>query len=381
MHFATIVSDAVDDATQQAYLDVFRVFVEQKNRETRHETHRAANAPWHRAWKFRPYRKWVLHVWEVKGPPETWPGQLQALLSARPVFAVLGGLAPGRWQPIHEFCETSSLPCLFPITALPVADDSAYYSMYFSKGMQLEADVLASHIAGSHDAMQQVVQVYESGDPRSSQAAARLRQRLVGRGRAVVDIELPEGSRPPAEFWSDVVQDRTDGPLVLWSSAPALEALWVWLSEGVPKPEQVYLSTTLFGESASPIPASIRERVNFVHPVALPRDQSLLLSRSNGWLRANRILAPGAARIQGDALFTLKVAGEATRMIRGYFNREYFLERIEHMIENATFTSVYPTVSLAQGQRFVSKGAYIARYDEERAELVAVSDWVVTDSR
>lgn len=381
MHFATILSDAMDDATRQAYLDVYRLFIDQKNRETRHETQRAANAPWHKAWKFKPYRKWVLHVWEVEGPPETWQGQLDALLAARPVFAVLGGLAPGSWEPVHEFCESSSLPCLFPITDLPVSDESGYYSMYFSRGMKLEAEVVAWHLARSHAATQPVVQVYGGDDPRSGQAAARLRQQLLGQGREVVDIEVPGSGPPPAEFWSGVLQRAPAGPMVLWLSDEMLAGLWAQLSERAPAPQRIYLSTTLFGYAASQIPASSRHSVNFVHPAALPREQSLLLARSDGWLRANRILAPQAARIQADALFTLKVAGEAIRMIRGYFNREYFLERIEHMVENATFTSVYPTVSLAQGQRFVSKGAYIARYDEDKEDLVAVSDWVVTDSR
>ncbi|MDH3281145.1 MAG: hypothetical protein OEQ18_08445 [Gammaproteobacteria bacterium] len=42
--------------------------------------------------------------------------------------------------------------------------------------------------------------------------------------------------------------------------------------------------------------------------------------------------------------------------IRGFCNREYFLERIEHTVDNACYTSVYPHVSLAPEQRFVFKG-------------------------
>jgi hypothetical protein len=64
--------------------------------------------------------------------------------------------------------------------------------------------------------------------------------------------------------------------------------------------------------------------------------------------------------------------------MRGFFNREYFLEGIEHMAENATFTSVYPGVSLAPGQRFISRGAYIAQFPATGSDdLAAVGAWIV----
>ena len=67
--------------------------------------------------------------------------------------------------------------------------------------------------------------------------------------------------------------------------------------------------------------------------------------------------------------------------MRGFFNREYFIERIEHMAENATYTSVYPAVSLAPRQRFVSRGVYIARFRPDGdGALVAVTDWLVPGS-
>ena len=379
MHFATIVSDSVDPATRQAMLDVYRVFVEQKNRETRHETDRATNAPWHRAWKFKPYRKWALHVWELQGPPDTWRQQLDRLLEAQPVFAVLGGLVEGEWRPIHEFCEASTLPCLFPVTDLPVIDEDDYYTVYFSRGMTLEADVVASDLARDPDPMMRpVVQVYRSDDPRSRTAAQRLRGRLEAQGRPVVDIALDGTASPGPEFWASVLEQSVGASLVLWLSEHQTDALWVAGADG---PARVYLSTTLFDHAGADMPDAWRGRVLFVHPSALPQRQRRLLARSNGWLRVNRIQSPQAAWIQGDALFTLKIAGEAVRMIRGYFNQEYFLERIEHIAENAVFTSIYPTISLAPGQRFLSKGAYIAQYGQEGSnELVAVSDWIVANS-
>ena len=75
---------------------------------------------------------------------------------------------------------------------------------------------------------------------------------------------------------------------------------------------------------------------------------------------------------------TLKMAGQGLVHIRGFFNREYFIERIEHMVDNANYTSVYPHISLAPNQRFVSKGYYIAQLDSgNQARLQAVSEWLI----
>jgi hypothetical protein len=64
--------------------------------------------------------------------------------------------------------------------------------------------------------------------------------------------------------------------------------------------------------------------------------------------------------------------------IRGFFKRDYLLERIEHMAENASYTSVYPRFSLAPGQRFLSRGAYITQFEPGGSgKLVAKTDWKV----
>jgi hypothetical protein len=104
-----------------------------------------------------------------------------------------------------------------------------------------------------------------------------------------------------------------------------------------------------------------------------------LLMRSTGWLRSRRIYAPEEKQVQANAYFALKMAGGALKGIQGYFDREFLLEGIEHMVDNANYTSVYPRLSLAPEQRFVSKGCYIARLSED-GSLVAVTDWLIPGS-
>ena len=107
-----------------------------------------------------------------------------------------------------------------------------------------------------------------------------------------------------------------------------------------------------------------------------------LLARSTGRLRVKRIYSPAEKQVQANADFALKMAGGALTNIRTYFSREYFLERIEHTVDNAVYTSVYPRISLAPDQRFIAKGRYITRLSADGAgTLKAVTDWLIPGSR
>ena len=102
--------------------------------------------------------------------------------------------------------------------------------------------------------------------------------------------------------------------------------------------------------------------------------------RSTGWVRAKRIYSSEDQLIQANAYFALKIAGGSLSFIHTYFSREYFLESVEHMIDNAIYTSIYSHLSLAPEQRFVSKGGLIAGLDSAaNGKLIAVSDWLVPD--
>ncbi len=376
LHLATIVGDAVPAETRKALLDVMQVYVEQKNTETRYESERAAHAPWHKDWMYKPYRKWVLHVWELHGPPEQWSEQLQAQYQAHPVFAVLGGVAPGSWRPIHEFCNRENLPCLFPTTDLPVIEENDFYTLYFSEGMALEGRTVAAHLTDDMPAVKSVVQVYRTADPRASAAAEALRKALsVPEGVKARNAPVPEGDPAPQSAFVE------EDVVVLWLSPKDAAGFWKSL-DTAPAPARIYLSTSLYGTALEDIPNSVRDRVYVVHDQELPEKLPTRLTRSTAWLRARRIYAPQQARVQADAYFALKLAGGALRDIRGFFSREYFIERIEHMVDNAVYTSVYPHVSLAPNQRFVSKGCYIAKLSPHGdAHLIPVTGWSASEAK
>jgi hypothetical protein len=101
IHFATVVTSSNSAEENKALIDVMEQYVEQKNIETRYEGKRAKNAPWHKEWLYKPYRKWRVHTWELKGDPESWPEQLQNFYLKQPVFALLNGFVPQSWEYVH----------------------------------------------------------------------------------------------------------------------------------------------------------------------------------------------------------------------------------------------------------------------------------------
>jgi hypothetical protein len=376
MHFATIIAGPVAPSVRKALVDVMQVYVTQKNSETRHETFRAENAPWNKKWLFEPYRKWVMHVWELKGPRETWPDQLAALYHEQPVFAVLSGVGDGSWQPMHDFCQANQVPCLFPTTDLPVIAEDDFYSIYLSKGMTLEGKMVNRHLRDLALAELPLVQVYRSGDLRAETAAKGLQGSR--HAAAVKNFTWDQAASPPdLAFWQRVLQEAGSDPLVLWMDNEALANLWPLLEkrhEAAP----IYLSTSLYGTAPGNLPMTLRDRVFLVHRSELPSRTARLLLRSTGWLKVKKAYAPEAAEVQANAYLALKVVGDALTHIRGYFFRDYLIERIEHSVDSAPYTSVYPRISLAPSQRFASKGGFITQFSKtSKPTLVAVTDWLI----
>jgi hypothetical protein len=262
-----------------------------------------------------------------------------------------------------------------------VIDERDFYTVYFSRGMPLEADAVADHLADEGRPGAPVVQVYRAGDPRAESAAAALRRRVTGRGGQVTDIAIGTPEAGSDHFWPSTLARADGGTAVLWVDAHDLgDAL---AAQAGPGPERIYLSSTLYGIEPGRIAPESLGRVYVVHARETPARMRVLLARSTGWLKANRIYAPDSLEVQANAFFALKITGEAIQGMRQFYVREFMLERMEHLMENATYTSVFPRLTLAPGQRFVSKGAYITQFPADGTggkDLTSVTDWAVPGS-
>ena len=352
IHFATVVSSSMDPDRRAAMLDVMTAYFRRKNSEVRGLRARPGHSPWHHDDFEDTWREWVLHVWELAGPSATWGEELAAHYRKQPVFALVGGLVEGRFAPVHDFCETVEVPCVFPVTDLPVTSRTGAYTLYLSRGLTGEAEAMARRLAAVDDGAR-IVQVYRDGE-RSRIPARALAGALAP--REVIDRRLAPEETPDADFWRGLTEDRGARILVLWlpeSDLAGLESL-----AGGPL-RKIFLSTSLAGETprfGSPLAAKIR----FVHRFALPGREGPRIYRVRGWLRS-RGVAARHERLQLTTYFALSVADHALTHLVTRYDRDFFVESVEHETENALNPGSFSRLSLGPGQRFASKGSWIVK--------------------
>jgi len=369
LHFSTIITPDVEPDRRRAMLDVLQAFFRDKNGSTRKEARRRDARS---EQMYLAYRTWVLHVWELTGAPETWGDQLEAYYREQPVFAVIGGLGSGSWQPVHAFCEGTGVPCVLPDVDYPVVE-GGYYSMYFSRGIALEADVLARQLAETQ--ADRIVQVFRD-DETGRVPAQALREALERRGIEALDDRPVSGEGPlRAVAWAGILRDARPATLVVWLDPADVQGL---AATGPPPAglQNVYLSASLSAMQHAGLPDGWLDRVRMVYPFALPAHRERHLARLNVWLRARNI-ALADARTQANAYFAATVIGDAMSHIGENFSRDYFIERIEQMAETSLSPSIYPRLSLGPGQRFASRGGYILGFPRGAATPVPISDWLI----
>jgi hypothetical protein len=178
------------------------------------------------------------------------------------------------------------------------------------------------------------------------------------------------------DFWRELLHGAEQAVMVLWLRTSDLKSLEA-LADADPVPRRIYISSSLVGHDWPSWPGRFGERIWLAHPFALPDPAPRGVARSKAWLKAKGIKMTDK-RLQANTHFAVTVAAGAMRHIIDNFSRDYLVERIEHQLENALLTSVYPHVSLGPGQRYASKGCYIAKLPERGAKrLSAVSGWLV----
>jgi hypothetical protein len=371
LHFATIITPDADPVKRAGMLAVLEKFFTSKNAYSRAPAPRLAST---RTMMFKTNRRWQLHVWQLDGPADTWQSQLKRHLAKEPVLAVISGLGGRNWAPVHAFCEQAALPCLFPnVEAPPANADRDFYSLYFSKGVLLEAGLIAHNILnpGSGKLAQKVHQVYRAGDSGESGALA-LASTLRRAGIAVENHVLPAGAAGRG-MGPAIRQARHADALVLWLRQRDLTAL-----DGLPVPQAaVFMSGLLGGLEGAPLPPGWRERTRMAYPFGLPQQRLINLDFAQGWFRIRQIPVVDL-RVQSDTYLACGLLSETLNRMADTFTRDYLVERVQGMLEHRIITGYYPRLSLAAGQRFASKGGYLVHFPEGQGVPVATDqNWLV----
>jgi hypothetical protein len=365
---ATIVTPDADPAARDGMLAVLNQFVEDKNAFIRGGRKSLLTQE---QIGFRVTRRWRLHVWTLEGGADTWEDQLRAHLKAEPVFAVLSGIGGRSWAPVHRFCERVQLPCLFPNVDLPVDAQRDFYSIYFSKGVLLEAELLAARFQGADQTRTggRIIEVYEKED--SAEAAADKLRTLVAANNAVVTKPIPPGDA--AALANAVSEARPDDSLVLWLRPASLASL----RTAPPLGTAVYLSGTLAGLEHAPLPAAWRSVARLTYPVDLPAARALRMTYPLRWLQIHHIPVV-SERVQADTYLACGIVAQSLSEMLDSFMRDYLIERIESMLSQRQLSGYYPRLGVGTGQRFASKGGFFVHFEQSSGtEIAADGDWVV----
>lgn len=415
-----MITPDVEPERRKVFLDMLRIVVFQKNASTMtakqvgaKRKHMISAAEM----VLGTERSWVLDVWELQGPHETWREQLAAKYRAKPVFALISGLSNSSWQPVHDFCEQESVPCWFPSVDLPVMTESPNV-LYFSRGVVLEAGVLARYLKEQQNATQHLVQIFRDNDAGRA-AADALKQALSGSSFTVEDHKLDNGA------------DIGDALHTILGAVKENDVVMCWL-----KPNDVavmeqskpvsgakyYFSAHLGNTEHRSYPADWKGVSRLIYPYELPAQREVNQIYFRTWLNMSKLPLVDEA-MQSEVFFAMNYLTDTVSEMLNNMYRNYLLERAESMLNKregskseqetrdrqylgrpgemvmklgqptieegsriqitadlagkvSRGTTVYPRLSLAPGQRFASKGAYIVHLGED-GKLVADSEWIV----
>lgn len=355
LHFATVVSADADPQQRQAMLAVITTYFNNRNLLLRNELKRRQAAVFFRDYRTKAYRHWVHHVWEVSGPPATWPAQLEAYYRKQPVFALVSGLVGGSWVPVHDFCRVQKIPCILPNTDLPEIDSPPdFYTLYYSRGVTLEAQVLAEELKGAADGGT-IIQVARPGSAGADGRAAL--QTLLPPGQEVVSFDLPDAAADGNRLRQQLVAAR-GAALVLWLDKADLQRFASMVgAEGLGTPA-VYVSSSLLNADLDAVPVALRKTTHAVHPFVLPQDRPKRFLQVSAWLKANQLELTNP-RLQGQTFFACLLLNSGIEHMLSYFYREYLLDILDHRDNMAIYSGNYPHLSFGPEQRFLAKGAYV----------------------
>ncbi len=199
VHIATILTPQVSAARRSSMLEVLRTFIRAKNGGTRYETRRRTKGPWDMKQQYQGYRDWVLDEWELQrrargmaGParravPETAGLRHRRRDRGRGLVADRCVLAAPQ-DPDHPPPDAAA-------ARVPAGD--GFYSLYFSKGVTLEAQTIAHHL-GAATPLPNVRQVARCGTAGQAAAVTLAREFKPAAARSEC---VPSSTTLNAETW------------------------------------------------------------------------------------------------------------------------------------------------------------------------------------
>ena len=161
--------------------------------------------------------------------------------------------------------------------------------------------------------------------------------------------------RPVAGRVSASVRPRQ---IVVFWVPPELARSALEGEEGEDPWDRVFISSTALDGEPAAMAAHVLPRSELVHPFTRPDELGRRLANLEIWLRTRRV-PDGVRRIQDQTLLACSLAGDALMHEFRDFNRDYFLELVDHAGSNQTVSAFHSRLSFGPGQRLLEKGCWI----------------------
>lgn len=388
LHFATIIADDVSLSDQTAMLMPLNNFISSKNlsidsghgigdRSTDYGSRFAEEAT-----KGEANLRLSLSRWALKGPPETWRNQLEKYYLKEPVFAILGGMTSGEWQPVHRFCEENQIPCIFPITDFPVISQTDWYTLYFSKGYYQEGEGAANFLNDQDELKSKPILqiVRDTREGRALSSGFLESWRDYGQ-QAPVTVMLKAGETLSAELLRQQLAQEKPAAIILWDGTESFKTLELLASENN-RPAMVLVSSGFLGKSMFSLDEKSRDFTYITYPYRIPlsREEKSLLPKDRGQSSmkrpdfTNKVEENSVAtnRIWQQSYILTMTLHMALDDLRGNYYRDNLLDVIGTNMDQEI--RLYERFSFGPGQRYASRGCFIVQLTKDG--LVKKSEWL-----
>ena len=375
IRFATVITDEVSPEDQRDMLVPMNNFIDLHNRLPMGFGNRGYYSV-DGDDMIGSYRKLALSVWRLKGPSETWAAQLDDYMAKDPVFALVGGLTYGEWKPIHAFCESRKMPCLLPLTDLPVVSDTDWYTQYFSKGYYQEGQAAARFLKAQKvpTTPGSILQIIQDGaEGRDIAAGFRDTWREL-EGSDVKEINLGKGESLTPGKLQTLQQVEKPRTVLCWAgpgSLPALEGIELLAGH----PDRIFMSSRLLGAKVYTLPETARSFTWVTYPYRDSKEEPNASKYAESLMAGMKERHP-ATRIATRTYSMLQVLRQGLMDMNRYFYRDNFMDRIS--MQRDQVLPDFLRLSFGPGQRYASKGCYIMQLSPgPEPQLVRKSEWVV----
>lgn len=375
INFATVIAEGMPSVQVEAMMEPLESFVKSANKQQKdHEELLVKLRETPRDPTYRPVR---LSRWLLKGAPESWRSQLEEYYRREPVFALVAGLSPSTWQPVHDFSEANKIPCILPNTNFPVVSDSDWYTLYFSKGYYLEGSTAARYLRPQdRPALTgNIIQIFR-GTPQGRALAEGFEQELKELGLApAIAIQLNQGEQLTEKRLQDLFDRHHPGVIALWGDAEDLKS-----AAAVPQISNgsitIMASGTYLGTGIWTVPPQVRGTTYITWPYRLPQDEERFARFFTPPPGTDQKVSDELRIIQSRTYAALLVLTQALRDMKGNFYRDHLFDVIS-MNPDIEFP-LYERLSFGPDQRYASKGCYIVQLSRgDKPELIKKSEWVV----